>query len=66
VNRSTTRRLDEQRATLRQHSIDGMAAIAATYPDMDGQWCPYRPPLKVTRTWQIPVFLAPVTLLEAS
>jgi hypothetical protein len=58
--------LDKQRAALRQHSIEGMAAIAEIYPDMDGEWVPHRPPLKVTRTWQIPVFLAPVELLEAS
>jgi len=60
VSRSTTTRIDEKRATLRQHSIDGMAQIAATHPDMDGQWCPHRPPLKVTRCWQIPIFLAPL------
>lgn len=56
----TKPQLDEQRRTLRQHSIDGMAAIADTYPDMDGEWCPHRPPLKVTTTWQIPVFVAPL------
>lgn len=51
--------LDPTRALLRQHSIDGMAAIADTYPDMDAEWVPHRPPLKVTRTWQIPVFFGP-------
>lgn len=55
----TTSQIDAKRATLRQHSIEGMAAIAETYPDMDGEWRPHRPPLKVTRTWQIPVFLGP-------
>ena len=62
----TAPRLDTKRDTLRRHSIDGMAAIAETYPDTDGEWCPHRPPLKVTRTWQIPVFVGPNSLLEAS
>jgi hypothetical protein len=62
----TASRLDPKRATLRQHSIDGMAAIAAIYSDTASEWCPHRPPLKVTRTWQIPVFFGPDSLLEAS
>lgn len=62
----TASRIDLKRAALRRHSIEGMAAIAEAYPDSAAEWCPHRPPLKVTRTWQIPVFLGPNTLLEAS
>lgn len=62
----TTSMVDKKRAALRQHSIEGMAQIAELYPDAASEWCPHRPPLKVTRTWQIPVFFGPDSLLEAS